>query len=201
MLERAGERERLVPFDADRPSVQEARRDPRRFEPLYRKYVGQVYSFALYELRDHHAAEDVTEQVFLQALRGLATFHERGDAGSSTFRSWLFTIARRRAVDHLRRQGRRPESAVAGERLAERPCSTDVAEQAESSLALQRALAVVDRLSPDQREVILLCVLGGLRPAQVAPVLGKTEGAVRVLQHRALRRLAQLLPRPVVEEV
>ena len=143
------------------------------------------------------AADDVASETWIDVARGLRGFS--GD--EAAFRTWLFTIARRRAVDHLRRQGRRREAAVPGEHLADRACPTDVAEQAESSLALRQALAVVDQLSPDQREVILLCVLGGLRPAQVAPVLGKSEGAIRVLQHRALRRLAQLLPRPVAEEV
>ena len=143
------------------------------------------------------AADDVASETWIDVARGL-----RGFSGDEiAFRSWLFTIARRRAVDHLRHQDRRRESAVADERLGDRAAPTDVAEQAESSLALGHALAVVDQLSPDQREVILLCVLGGLRPAQAAPVLGKSEGAVRVLQHRALRRLAQLLPRPVAEEV
>jgi len=67
---------RPEPLDVDRAAVEAARRDPLRFETLYRKYVAQVYSFALYETRDHHAAEDVTEQVFLQALRGLPGFTE-----------------------------------------------------------------------------------------------------------------------------
>lgn len=142
-------------------------------------------------------ADDVASETWIDVARGLRGFS--GD--EAAFRTWLFTIARRRAVDHLRRQGRRPESAFAPEHLADHPGTTDVAEQATSSVALRQLLAVVDQLSPDQREVILLCVLGGLRPAQVAPVLGKTEGAVRVLQHRALRRLAELLPTPVAEEV
>lgn len=143
------------------------------------------------------AADDVASETWIDVARGLHGFS--GD--EAAFRTWVFTIARRRAVDHLRHLGRRPESAFPPEHLVDRPATTDVAEQAESSVALQRLLTVVDQLSSDQREVILLCVLGGLRPAQVAPVLGKTEGAVRVLQHRALRRLAELLPSPVVEEV
>jgi len=66
----------LVNLDADRTAVEAARRDPRAFEALYRKYVAQVYNFALYELRDPHAAEDLTAQVFLRALGGLRHFHE-----------------------------------------------------------------------------------------------------------------------------
>ena len=143
------------------------------------------------------AADDVASETWIDVARGLGRF----SGGEAAFRTWLFTIARRRAVDHLRRQGRRRESAVADEQLADRAGPTDVAEQAESSIALRQALTALDQLSPDQREVILLCVLGGLRAAEVAPVLGRSEGAVRVLQHRALRRLAQLGPRPVAEEV
>ena len=63
---------RIVAFDPDRLAVEAARRDPRQFETLYRKYVGQVYNFAVYELHDHHAAEDLTEQVFLRARLELA---------------------------------------------------------------------------------------------------------------------------------
>ncbi|MCP6756184.1 hypothetical protein NL533_31655, partial [Klebsiella pneumoniae] len=87
----------------DRPAVEAARRDPLRFETLYRKYVAQVYSYALYETRAHHAAEDVTEQVFLQALRGLPRFHERGAEDGSTFRVWLFRICRNILANERRR--------------------------------------------------------------------------------------------------
>ena len=71
-----------MPFDADRPAVEAARRDPLQFDPLYRKYGAQIYSFALYETRDHHAAEDLTEQVFLRALQALPRFDDRGDQGT-----------------------------------------------------------------------------------------------------------------------
>ena len=87
-----------MPFDADRPAVEAARRDPLAFEPLYRKYVAQIYSFALYETRDHHQAEDLTEVVFLRALQALPRFDERGEGDASTFRTWLFRIARTTAA-------------------------------------------------------------------------------------------------------
>ena len=82
----------LVNVDADRSAVEAARRDPRAFEALYRKYVAQVYNFALYELRDTHAAEDLTAQVFLRALAGLRHFREQGDGTGSSFRvamTWM----------------------------------------------------------------------------------------------------------------
>src|SRR4029079_9309507 len=89
-----GSAEPVVLFDADRPAVEAARRDPRAFAPLYRKYVAHVYSFAVDETRDRSVAEDVTEQVFLRALAALPRFREQGEGADSTFRAWLFTIAR-----------------------------------------------------------------------------------------------------------
>jgi DNA-directed RNA polymerase specialized sigma24 family protein len=89
---------RIAHLDADRAIVEAARRDPSRFDALYRKYVAQVYSYAYYELGDHHEAEDATERTFVSALVALPRFEERarpadGD-GASTFRVWLFRIAR-----------------------------------------------------------------------------------------------------------
>ena len=101
---RAEEGARPARLDRDRGLVEAARRDPSRFDALYRKYLAQVYSYAYYELRDHHAAEDATERVFMQALAGLPRFEERVDdfiasrlvtteswpdsAEISTFRVW-----------------------------------------------------------------------------------------------------------------
>ena len=92
--------------------MEAARRDPRAFEPLYRKYVSQVYSFAVYELRDHHRAEDLTEVVFLRALTALPRFDERGADERSTFRVWLFQIARNAIANERRRLRRRPEAPL-----------------------------------------------------------------------------------------
>src|SRR5258708_9213501 len=89
---------RRIPLDRDRALVEAAQADPARFDALYRKYVAQVYSYALYELRDQHEAEDATERTFMAALANLARFDERArpadGAGASTFRVWLFQIAR-----------------------------------------------------------------------------------------------------------
>src|SRR5512146_3292522 len=84
----------VVALDRDRPLVEAARRDPAKFDALYRRYLAQVYSYAYYELGDHHAAEYATERTVLAALTNLERFEERarpadGD-GASTFRVWLF---------------------------------------------------------------------------------------------------------------
>src|SRR6187397_2005959 len=105
---------RLVHLDRDRRLVEEAQADPARFEALYRKYLAQVYSYAFYELRDHHEAEDATERTFLAALTNLHRFEERArpadGEGASTFRVWLFQIARN-AIAHQRRVRRRHRQA------------------------------------------------------------------------------------------
>src|SRR3954465_10497303 len=95
---REGQASSVVALDRDRPLVEAARRDPAQFDALYRKHLAQVYAFALYELADHHAAEDATERTFLRALAALPRFREQalpedGDE-ASTFRVWLFRIAR-----------------------------------------------------------------------------------------------------------
>jgi RNA polymerase sigma-70 factor (ECF subfamily) len=195
VFRRAGERgrERLVPFDADRPALEEARHDPRRFETLYRRYVGQVYNFAVYELRDHHAAEDLTEQVFLQALAGLHGFEERGAEGASTFRVWIFQIARNAISNERRRRRRHPEGPID---LAEQlPAGVDVARDVVERDAAARAWQVVDGLPADRRRALRLRYVNELSTAEIAGILGRSEGAVRVLIHRALRAVADELAR------
>ncbi|MBA3779505.1 MAG: RNA polymerase sigma factor [Chloroflexi bacterium] len=193
MFWRAGERapEHPLPFDADRPAVAAARRDPARFEPLYRKYVAQVYSFAVYELRDRHAAEDATEQVFLQALAALPRFQERGEGEQSTFRVWLFQICRRVLSNERRRQSRRAETTL---ELAETlPAATDAAETVADRDTLLHAMRAIDRLPDDRRRALLLRFVEEMSTAEIAAILGRSEGAVRVLIHRALRSVAAQL--------
>ena len=97
---------RLAHLDRDRRLVEAAQADPAHFEALYRKYLAQVYSYAFYELRDHHEAEDATERTFLAALTNLGRFEERArpadGEGASTFRVWLFQIARNAVAERRR---------------------------------------------------------------------------------------------------
>ncbi|MFA5885033.1 MAG: sigma-70 family RNA polymerase sigma factor [Acidimicrobiia bacterium] len=138
------------------------------------------------------AAEDLASETWIRAARTLGRF-----SGSETdFRAWLFTIARRTLIDHYRAAARRPQEHRVG-LVVERPeTEGDAADLTLAALDTQRALAVVSRLPTDQADVILLRVVAGLDTKRVAQILGKREGAVRVLQHRALRRLAVLLSEP-----
>ena len=115
---------RLVHLDRDRRLVEAAQADPARFEALYRKYLAQVYSYAFYELRDHHEAEDATERTFLAALTNLGRFEERArpadGEGASTFRVWLFQIARNAVAERRRTPASPPGGAARGGRLGRR---------------------------------------------------------------------------------
>lgn len=132
-------------------------------------------------------AEDLAADVWVEVVAGVHRFE--GD--QAAFRGWVFTIARRRVIDGQRRAGRRRTDPVPSERLVAFSGVDRPDEQALDRLATAAAIAeVMVALSPDQAQVVLLRVVGGLRVAQVAELLGKRPGTVRVLQHRGLRRLA-----------
>ena len=170
-----------------------AQADPTRFEALYRKYVAQVYSYAVYELRDRHDAEDATERTFLAALTHLPRFEERArpddGEGASTFRVWLFQIARNVVAERRRQARRRPEAPLeAAEGVADAlDLESDVATRDEARLAL----GAIDRLPGDRRQALVLRFVDEMTTAEIAGVLGRSEGAVRVLIHRALKSVAR----------
>jgi RNA polymerase sigma-70 factor (ECF subfamily) len=135
------------------------------------------------------APEDVAAETWVQVVRGLPGF--RGDEGA--WRAWLFTIARRRAIDEGRRRSRHPAASLAEVTGAREPRTADAAELAMESLGTAAAVAAVAALPPLQAEVILLRVVAGLDTDSVAQIVGRSPGAVRVAAHRGLRRLGETL--------
>jgi RNA polymerase sigma-70 factor, ECF subfamily len=163
----------------------------RAFQPLLLRYL-RAHSPAV--------ADDLAGEVWVAVARGLHRF--TGDEAG--FRAWLFTIARRRLTDHRRKAGRRRTEPVPFERLdrpGERRDSSDPASLAVDHIRAQQALdLIMTDLSGDQADAVLLRIVAGLEVAEVARIMGRSPGAVRVLCHRALRRLAPLLSEGVLAE-
>ncbi|MFI2201822.1 RNA polymerase sigma factor [Streptomyces sp. NPDC020192] len=134
-------------------------------------------------------AEDVASDAWLEIARDLGRF--KGDGAG--FRGWTATIARHRALDHLRRQRARPRAGGTEQDVLDLPSPYSTHDQALESLSTERALELVHELPRDQAEAVLLRVVVGLDGPAAARVLGKRPGAVRTAAHRGLKRLARQL--------
>ena len=159
---------------------------PWAFEHLYARFAPAVSGY----LRMHGATdpEGLTNEVMLGVFRGLPSFEGEGTG----FRSWLFTIAHRRLIDERRRASVRPKSDELVEERHERP-GGDVEVEALSGLEDERVRTLLDGLTAEQREVVLLRVVADLSVEQVAQVLDKRTGAVKMLQRHGLARLRRIL--------
>lgn len=175
--------------DPDLTDVQAAQVDRTAFGTLYRRYLDRVYGYCFYLLGDHHDAEDATERTFLAALAAIDRYRDQG----STFRAWLFRIAHNQLANALRARGRQRTTSLDAvmEPMASGDPAAEVA-QAEEARLVRRAVGL---LAEDRRQVIVLRFVDGLSAREIGAVLGRSEGAVRVLQHRALRDLAVMLGR------
>jgi RNA polymerase sigma-70 factor (ECF subfamily) len=159
---------------------------------IYERFSGPLFGFFLHQVRDREVAEDLTAGVFLEALQSRTRFY--GDAAA--LRSWLFRIARNNLIDHWRRTQRaRSESfhEVDEYELARSVDHEDPEDTAIVRLDRQRLRASIDTLSADQQEVVLLRLAGDLTSAEIAAIVGKSVGAVKALQHRAIAALARVL--------
>jgi RNA polymerase sigma-70 factor, ECF subfamily len=135
------------------------------------------------------ASEDLASETWLEVARGLGRFK-----GNETgFRSWVFTVARHRMLDWRRREARHPTTPMPPDEVPERPGPGDAADIVLEAISTRAALALIAELPHDQAEVVTLRVVAGLDVTQVADIVGKRPGAVRVLAHRGLRRLAERL--------
>jgi len=168
--------------------AQAQRGDAEAFRALYRDTQPRLLRYLRALVGDD--AEDVASETWLQISRDLASFHGDGDG----FRGWAATIARHRALDHLRRNARRPPPIlVPAEDLAGLAARDDTAATALDAVATDAAVALIATLPPDQAEAVLLRAVIGLDAATAATVLGKRPGAVRTAAYRGLRTLARHL--------
>ena len=160
----------------DRLLIEAAQADSARFVEIYERYVDRIYAFVSRRAENRTAAEDITSQVFEQALSSIGSFEWRG----VPVLAWLFRIASNALADHWRERARQPTNA-----LPETPDSDEI-EQIERRIALYHHL---ERLSDIQQQVIRMRFVEEKSIRDVATVLGRSEGAVKQLQLRALENL------------
>ena len=165
--------------------------DAEAFGQVYDRYVDSIYRYLYYRVGSHALAEDLTSETFLRALRRIDSFTYTGkDIGA-----WFTTIARNLVTDHVKSSRFRLEVTTADMLDADRSHPRDDVEaQVLDRLQNAALLDAVRRLKPEQQECIVLRFLQGLSLAETAEVMGRTEGAVKQLQLRAVRSLATLLP-------
>ncbi len=163
--------------------------DAEAFGQLYDHYVTLVYRYVYNRVGDRATAEDVTSETFVRALRRIDSLSYQGrDVGA-----WLVTIARNIVLDHVKSSRYRLEVATADMRDADR--ATDGPEDAVvAHLTNRELLACVQQLGSEQQECIVLRFIHGLSVSETAEIMGKKDGAIKALQHRAVRRLALLVP-------
>ncbi len=163
--------------------------DAEAFGRLYDHYVTMVHRYVYHRVGDRATAEDVTSETFVRALRRIDSLSFQGrDVGA-----WLVTIARNIIRDHVKSSRYRLEVTTADMRDADR--ATDGPEDAVvAHLTNRELLACVQQLGSEQQECIVLRFIHGLSVSETAEIMGKKDGAIKALQHRAVRRLAGLLP-------
>lgn len=162
------------------------------FGRLYDEYSPVVYRYVLFRVSDHCLAEDITSETFLRALRRIATVSYQG----RDVAAWFITIAKNLVLDHVKSSRTRLEVPIPELPDAQhRPQHHGGPEQHVLDAATQQELLrCVRQLNPDQRECIRLRFMQGLSVTETAQRMQRGEGAVKALQHRAVRRLGQLLP-------
>ena len=163
------------------------RGDQQAFAELYRSHVDKIYRYILYRVEGAAAAEDLTSDVFMRALAGLAHY----ECGPQPWVAWLYSIANARVIDHYRRNGRVSQQEVLEETTASVDPDLDAHILSEfSQTVIQDTLR---SLNMEQQQVIIFRFIEGHSLEKTAALLGKTTGAVKTMQHRALASMTRIL--------
>jgi RNA polymerase sigma-70 factor (ECF subfamily) len=159
------------------------------FSELYRAHLKDVYSYAYYRVGNHHDAEDLTEQTFLQAYRHF----ERAVAESDgrPLRPWLIRIAHNLAANLYRDRSRKPQTPIEDTDTLRTTHTTEDLVEGRDELA--RILEGVKELSDDRREALIMRFALGMDNREIARAMGKTDGATKVLLHRAIKQLEEIV--------
>jgi RNA polymerase sigma-70 factor, ECF subfamily len=169
------------------PELADKQRLDRDFTELYRAHLRDVYSYAYYRIGNHHDAEDITEQTFVQAYRHFE--RAQRESNGRPLRPWLIRIAHNLAANYYRDRSRRPQTNLDDAAILSAPLDTErVVEERE---AVKEVLEGVSKLPDDRREALIMRFALDMDNREIARALGRSEGATKVLIHRAIRQLEQ----------
>ena len=169
------------------PELADKQRLDRDFTELYRAHLRDVYSYAYYRIGNHHDAEDITEQTFVQAYRHFE--RAQRESNGRPLRPWLIRIAHNLAANYYRDRSRRPQTNLDDAAIISAPLDTErVVEEREE---VKEVLEGVSRLPDDRREALIMRFALDMDNREIARALGRSEGATKVLIHRAIRQLEQ----------
>jgi RNA polymerase sigma-70 factor (ECF subfamily) len=159
------------------------------FTELYRAHLRDVYSYAYYRIGNHHDAEDITEQTFLQAYRHFE--RAQREAHGRPLRPWLIRIAHNLAANYYRDRSRKPQTNL--EDAGVLPTIHDTADLVEGREEAHQVLAGVAKLPEDRRDALIMRFALDMDNREIARALGRTDGATKVLIHRAIKQLEEEL--------
>jgi RNA polymerase sigma-70 factor (ECF subfamily) len=157
------------------------------FGLLYEHYMPKIYRFVLLKVSHREEAEDLTHQTFLKAWESI----EQYDFQGYPFSSWLYRIARNTVIDHYRKS--RPQSSLEETNIDLIADNPPLGEGLDKKKNLESILKVIQKLKDTEKEVVIMRFIEDLTIREVAKIIGKSEGATKVIQHRAIKNLRDLL--------
>jgi RNA polymerase sigma-70 factor, ECF subfamily len=171
----------------ERALIARAKLDPEAFGQLYQRYVKRIYNYSYQFTRNREDAEDLTSRTFYQALRGISAYSDRG----LPFQAWLFRIAHNLVVNWYRDQSRHP--VIGLDHVEDEMRAEDGNPQADLAQLEERKklLQLISGLSEDRKTLLILKFVEKMPNAEIAKVLGRSEGAIKVLYHRTLLSLRE----------
>jgi RNA polymerase sigma-70 factor (ECF subfamily) len=169
------------------PELADKQRLDRDFTELYRAHLRDVYSYAYYRIGNHHDAEDITEQTFVQAYRHFD--RAQRESNGRPQRPWLIRIAHNLAANYYRDRSRRPQTNLDDAAILSAPLDTE--RVVEGREEVMEVLEGVSKLPDDRREALIMRFALDMDNREIARALGRSEGATKVLIHRAIKQLEQ----------
>jgi RNA polymerase sigma-70 factor (ECF subfamily) len=159
------------------------------FSDLYRQHLRDVYSYSYYRVGNHHDAEDLTEQTFLQAYRHFE--RAQRESNGRPLRPWLIRIAHNLAANFYRDRSRKPQTSIEDAGIIKAPHDTETL--VEGRAELTAILQGVAKLPDDRREALIMRFALGMDNREIARAMGRSDGATKVLIHRAIRQLEEIV--------